>query len=140
MSYITQSTLFRCVFLLWGDILKNFSLNSKHDVDITNGVVQLADGAELKRQTVECTLNTKKGEWFLNDDLGIDFDVIFVRQQDINEDLIRDTIMDGLSQVDNTFTINNFKTNFNKSTRKLKVDFDAINDDGENIALSDVWN
>lgn len=126
-------------FLLWGDILKNFSLNSKHDVDITNGVVQLADGAELKRQTVECTLNTKKGEWFLNDDLGIDFDVIFVRQQDINEDLIRDTIMDGLSQVDNTFAINNFKTNFNKSTRKLKVDFDAINDDGENIALSDVW-
>ena len=53
--------------------MKGFKLTSSGDVEIKNNQIQMIDGNELLRQTVECVLGTNKGEWFLNPDEGINF-------------------------------------------------------------------
>lgn len=120
--------------------MKSFSLNSAHDVEIVNNVVQLAEGAELKRQSAECNLNTKKGEWFLNTALGINMNAMLVRQSELSEDVVQSTILDGLYQVDETFAMHDLNIDYAKTTRKLTVGFKATTDDGESISISDVWN
>lgn len=118
--------------------MKGFSVDETHDIVIKNGVVQLVEGSELKRQSTECTLNTKKGEWFFDISHGIDFNAILgKREVDIEE--IRNIIMDGLTQVDDTFTIDNLTTNYDKKHRKLTVEFTATTESGESITLSQTW-
>lgn len=53
--------------------MKGFKLTSTGDVEIKNNQIQMIEGNELLRQTVECVLGTNKGEWFLNPDEGINF-------------------------------------------------------------------
>lgn len=119
--------------------MKCFSLNSEHDVDIKNGVIQLVEGKELLLQTAESTVNTKIGEWFLNHDVGIDFSVLLGKNVLKDEDAIRSSILAGLQQVDSTFQIDTFTVDFNRSNRKLTVKSTASTESGETIELSDVW-
>lgn len=119
--------------------MKCFGLNNEHDIDIQNGVVQLAEGKELTRQTAECTVNTKKGEWFLNDEMGIDFSALLGKKALQDEDAIRSAILDGLQQVDPTFTIDTFETSFDRDSRKLSVKVTASTENGNTVELSDTW-
>lgn len=118
--------------------MKSFSLNENHDIDIKNNKIQLAEGSELLRQTAECTLNTKIGEWFLNSDLGIDFDAILGKGIP-DDETIKNVILDGLQQVDETFRIDELETAYNSKTRKLTVNFTASTDSGRVITISDIW-
>lgn len=118
--------------------MKSFSLDSNHDIVINNNIVQLAEGSELKRQTAECTLNTKIGEWFLNSELGIDFNAILGKRE-IDHETIKGVIKQGLLQVDETFTIDEFSAEYDKNTRGLKIMFTASTEDGKSITIADVW-
>lgn len=118
--------------------MKSFSLNENHDIDIKNKEIQLTEGAELTRQTAECTLNTKAGEWFLNDELGIEFDAILGKGVP-DEETVKNVILDGLQQVDETFRIDNFTMSFDSINRKLTVNVVASTDDGKTITISDIW-
>lgn len=119
--------------------IKCFSLNSQHDVEIRNGVIQLTEGAELTRQTAETTVNTKMGEWFLNDELGVDFTALLGKDALKNEDAIRNAILEGLQQVDSTFQIDTFDMEYNNKIRKLTVKLTASTESGRTIELSEVW-
>ena len=119
--------------------MKSFGLNNAHDVDIVNNTIQMANGAELKRQSVECTLHTKIGEWFLNDSLGIDFDSMLVRQKDMDEETIKAIILRGLYQVDDTFTMHDFRMGYDKKERKLSISFTVTTESGESITFSNTW-
>lgn len=52
----------------------------------------------------------------------------------MNEDVIRNEILQGLRQVDETFTFSDFYIDFDKSTRKLKVSFSASTESGETVS------
>lgn len=52
--------------------MKGFALKD-NDILIMNNEIQLVDGSDLLAQTVQTVLNTNKGEWFLNEDEGINF-------------------------------------------------------------------
>lgn len=116
--------------------MKSFSLNNNHDIDITNNIVQMAEGAELKRQTVECTLNTKKGEWYLNDELGADLGALLGKKS-VDEDTIKNVMLDALQQVDETFRIDKLSATYDKKNRKLMIDSAASTENGDTIAISD---
>lgn len=118
--------------------MKSFSLNENHDIDIKNNEIQLTEGSELVRQTVECTLNTKAGEWFLNDELGIDFNAILGKGIP-DDETVKNVVLEGLRQVDETFRIDDFETAYNSKTRKLTVNFTASTDSGRVITISDIW-
>ena len=53
--------------------MKGFALDKNGDLIIENNEIQMIDGAELTRQTVQTVLSTNKGEWSLNVDEGINF-------------------------------------------------------------------
>lgn len=107
-----------------------FLLDENKDVKIVNGDIQLISGNGLTRQTVECVLGTNKGEWCLNTDEGIRFENMLGKYTNGNSDVIRSEIEEGLSQVDSSFFITNFRTEHDKSNRKLNVSFSAQNNNG----------
>lgn len=119
--------------------MKCFSMNSQHDVEIRNGVIQMTEGAELTRQTAETTVNTKMGEWFLNHELGIDFTPLLGKDALKNEDAIRNAILVGLQQVDSTFQIDTFDLEHNSANRRTAVKLTASTESGRTIELSEVW-
>lgn len=61
--------------------MKGFKLTSNGDVEILNNQIQMIEGNELLRQTVECVLGTNKGEWVLNPNEGITFRNILGKKQ-----------------------------------------------------------
>ena len=118
--------------------MKSFALDTAHDVVIENGVVQLAEGSELLRQSAETTLNTKIKEWFLNHELGIDFNAILGKKA-VEDDVLKSVILQGLRQVDETFFLESFASKYDKRKRKLTVNVTAKTENGETITISNVW-
>ena len=52
---------------------------------------------------------------------------------EVNEELIKSEIQDGLEQVDSTLRITDFECCFDRLNRQLKVTFTATNDKEETI-------
>ena len=61
--------------------MKGFKLNENGDVVIENGVIQMAHGTELTKQTIKSVLGTQKGEWFLNWEEGINHNAILGKKR-----------------------------------------------------------
>jgi len=111
--------------------MKGFKL-SNGDVVIENNKIVMVDGNDLLRQTVESVLQTNKGEWFLNEDEGINFKAILKKAPDFDE--IRGEILDGLQQVDETFIIEEF--DWTITDRNLALAFTARNSKDEAVTGS----
>lgn len=56
--------------------MKGFSLTDG-DLTITNNEIDMIEDDNLTAQTIRCVLSTNKGEWFFDEEEGIDFDNIF---------------------------------------------------------------
>lgn len=118
--------------------MKSFSINNQHDLDIQGGVIQMAEGAELTRQSIETVLNTKIGEWFFDYDYGIDMDAMLGKNP-ADEESLKSVIMVGLQQIDESLVIEDFGMDFDKITRKLSISFKVTNQNGESITVENVW-
>lgn len=92
--------------------------------------IQMVEGGELIAQKILIVLGTNIGEWFWNEDFGIDFDYIIGKG--ITEDMIRAQIESGLSQVDKSLYLSTIDVRIDKSTRTASVDF-TVASSGENI-------
>ena len=58
----------------------------------------------------------------------------------VENDVIRAELQDGISQVDENLTIDEFESSFDKSTRKLKVHITVReSESGETMELSEIW-
>lgn len=108
--------------------MNGFELDENGDVLIQNNQIQMINGDDLLRQTVKSVIGTNKGEWFLNEDEGITFENI--KGKYIDEDIIKDEIEQGLSQIDESFSITEFSYEIDSNNRKLEISFSAVNDDG----------
>ena len=118
--------------------MKDLALNNEHDIVVKHNKMQLVEGAEQKIQSSECTLNTKKGEWKFDLDNGVDFSPILKRNPDLSTDTLRSILIDGLTQVDESFEIQQILMDYDKKSRKLSVGFTATTNDGETITMSDM--
>lgn len=81
-------------------------------------------------------LNTNKGEWFANHDEGITFSNILGKNK--TEDAIKYELLQGLQQVDETFTITLFELT-QIDGRKYKVKVTAQNSTGSEISLETTY-
>lgn len=101
-----------------------------HDGDVVvNKTIEMVDGAEFLRQTVELVIGTNKGEWYYDQEEGIDYSLIF--RKNPSEDEIRTTIEEALIKVDETFVMTDFRLTMNG--RHATINFTAVNDDGEEV-------
>lgn len=117
--------------------MKGFKLDDNGDIVIKNNQISMIDGNELLQQTVKSVLGTNKGEWFLNENEGIFFKNIFGKT--IDEDVIRNEILQGLLQVDSSFFISKFNIALDAATRNLKIEFAATNDNGDEVKGSEIY-
>lgn len=60
--------------------MKGFMLKNG-DLSISNGDIDIVEGAELTAQTIQQVLSTNKGEWLFNSEEGIDFGAILGKQR-----------------------------------------------------------
>lgn len=74
-------------------------------------------------QTVKQILQTKVGEWSYDEEEGIDRNSMLGK--DFNEEEVKDNILAGLLQIDDSFEIVVFECTQDKMTRKLNVKFSA---------------
>lgn len=114
--------------------MKGFKIDNNGDVIIQNRQIEMTDGNDLIRQTIQTVLGTNKGEWDFNPDEGITFDYILTKNPDF--DVIRNEIANGLTQVDDTLVLQDFKYDYNKNQRTLHIDFTARNSNGEEVSGS----
>lgn len=99
------------------------------DIVIKNGDICFSEGMDLIRQTVESVIGTNKGEWFLNADEGINFKNILIKNPD--NDIIRNELINGLRQIDESFILIDYKISF--VNRTLYINFEAKNNNDETI-------
>ena len=99
--------------------------------------IEMIDGNELLVQTVESVIGTNKGEWVINKDEGIHFKNLLGKK--IDEEVIKNEVFQGLLQVDSSFFMTDFSVEIDAETRKLKIYFSAVNDNGEEVEGAHVW-
>lgn len=112
--------------------MEDFALDAKGDIIIENNDIKLISGKELIAQKVRQILKTNLGEWWLNENEGIDFQAIFCKNPD--NAIIEDNIKSGLMQVDSTFELTSFDCQY--ENRKLTINFTAVNENGEKIEMT----
>lgn len=94
---------------------------------IENNEIQMVEGDELLRQTVQSIINTNKGEWFTDWDEGIEFSNILGKG--VTEEMVMAEIEDGLQQVDETLNITDFSMSL--KGRTLTVKFTCTSEDSD---------
>lgn len=109
-----------------------FALDENNDILINNNQIQMINGTELVKQTVQTVIGTNTGEWRLNENEGIDFKNILGKHIS-DDEVIKNEIEQGLSQVDSSFVITSFSAEFNSKSRKLDIAFQAEN--SENVTV-----
>lgn len=90
--------------------MKTFKLDQNGDAVIRNNQIELVEGIELVLQTIKQVLHTNLGEWFNDEDEGIDYHVILTKNP--NYDLIQDTINTAVQQVAESLNVELETDNF----------------------------
>lgn len=103
--------------------MKTFKLDQYGDVVITNNKIEYVEGIELIAQTVRQVIGTNLGEWFNDEEEGIDRYVILTKNP--NYDLIQDTINTAVQQVADSLEVKLEADNFtfNLQGRSLTISF-----------------
>lgn len=106
--------------------LKGFKLDEKGDIVFENGNIALIEDNELKAQTLRTTMGTNKGEWFLNEDEGVDFG--FLIGKGITDEMRLAQCADACRQVDEKLYISDYHSEVDKQTRASVLYFTARDD------------
>ena len=61
--------------------MKGFALDERGDVVISKGEIQMIYGSDLTVQKIKSVLGTQKGEWFLNEYEGIEYNNILGKRR-----------------------------------------------------------
>ncbi|MBW7452433.1 DUF2634 domain-containing protein [Paenibacillus sepulcri] len=101
------------------------------DLVFEDGQLLMVEGPEELAQSVQLILGTNKGEWFLNLELGINFDVFNAKQPDM--EVMRDEIRAGLHQNPRIATVEEINIISDRTSRMQQVSFVATSVDGETV-------
>ena len=112
--------------------MDGFMIDNNGDVVIQDDRIVMVSDKDLITQTVRQVLKTNLGEWWLNENEGIDFYCLLGKNP--NYDQIKDNIKLGLLQIDETFTLTSFDCSL--KNRKLTINFTAVNDNGYTVEIT----
>lgn len=117
--------------------MKTFKLDQDGDVVITNNQIELVEGVELIAQTLRQVIGTNLGEWFGDEEEGVDFYAILTKNP--NYDLVQDTIDTAIQKVADSLEVELETSEFSYETkgRKLHITF-TITLNGEESAEIEV--
>lgn len=99
-------------------------------LDGQNNISLIYDDAEFL-QSIQETLKTNAGEWFLDEDYGLRrYDIL---GQKINQDEATDIISESIFQNELVDRIESIDLDFDRKNRKMSVKFEIIKKTGETV-------
>ena len=99
--------------------------------------IQLIEGNELIAQKFLVVLGTNIGEWFWNENLGVNYDYLIGKG--ITEDMIRSQIEVGIHQIDENMYLSDFKVDFDKKNRTADISFTVEDDGGKIVKIEKIY-
>lgn len=112
--------------------MKDFKLDDNNDILISGNDIELAHGIDVTIQAFETTLETQKGEWFLNNELGINFDNVLGKPIP-SEEITKDELNQGIAQVNEDYNISGFSTAYDNTNRSRTITLELTNNQDETI-------
>lgn len=114
--------------------MKSFKLDENGDFVLENGSFVLLEGVEQLAQEVKMSIQTSKGEYFLDLNEGMDREPILAK--DFNENNGRNSIIESLVNTSEPLVVENIS--FANVGRVLLVDIILSKEDGTIINLNEV--
>lgn len=102
------------------------------DLVFERGALEMVEGPKEVVQSCRIILGTRKGEWFLNPDFGLTFDVFLGKSP--NQDRMEDELRAALAQEPRIRTVDEITITEDRSARTLSVTFTATGVDGGTIS------
>lgn len=99
-----------------------------NDLAIENGNLAMVDGKDEIIQSTERILTTNKNEFFLNIDLGLDYNQIQGKGKD--KESIRFAILEALNQDDRVLEVEFVNIDIDRKVRELQVNFRYTTNEG----------
>ena len=113
----------------------DFLLDDNHDLVFVNNDLALTDAKQGTIQKIKQKLKFIKGEYFLNEDLGIPYyENILVKNPDLA--LIESIYIRALQEIEEITEIESFNLNFDPQTRNLSVNFEVRDSDNNSININ----
>ena len=106
--------------------MKDLKVDINGDLVIDNDDLMYVSSEELMRQKIKLILSTNKTEWLFDKNQGIDFFAMLTKNPD--RERIYNTILDGLTQVDENMIIEKF--DITTKQRRMNIRFTARNGNG----------
>lgn len=109
--------------------MSSFVLDINGDLDITNGKLSFTTGLEAIRQHLAIKLQIAKGEWFLNQEVGVPyFEKIF--QKPANFEVVSSVFKTEILETPGVTELLSFEMDFDANTRELSISFKALTEEG----------
>lgn len=106
------------------------------DIVISAGEFAMIDGDEELAQSVRMTIETARGEWFLNEDFGMFRDPF--ESKPYNEEEIRASIIEAATDDTRIASVENLALVFDQAVRSLAVELVLQKTDGDTITIEEV--
>jgi hypothetical protein len=101
--------------------MSDIRLDHNHDIYINGGNLELVSDVDETVQLIKQTLKFFKGEWFLDETLGIPY--FELMEKPINIELIKSVLIATIAKIPNVLAIEKFELDYLGTTRQLNINF-----------------
>lgn len=115
--------------------MKDFLLNSTNDGFFRNGnkFSFTNNNLDYYKQKIFIVLSFQKGEYFLDNTIGIPYIPDFDTDKTVHRSLIENAIQNAVVNIDGIKKFNSFETEFDNRNRLLNIEFSVSTKDNELI-------
>lgn len=106
------------------------------DLVISSGDFAMIEGDEEVAQSVRMTMETARGEWFLNLEFGMRREPF--ESKPYNDEEVRAAIIDAATDDTRIAAVDDLEMTFNNALRTLAVTMQLQKADGDTIAIEEV--
>ncbi len=106
------------------------------DIVISAGEFAMIQGDEELAHSVQMTMQTARGEWFLNEDFGMYRDPF--ESKPYNEEEVRASIIEAATDDTRIVSVDNLALVFDKVVRSMSVSLVLQKADGDTITIEEV--
>lgn len=106
-------------------IEQDLLLDENGDLKISYGDLQLTGDENTVKQRIKLALLTFKGEWFLNEDLGIPYYQEILGQKN-SLDSIKSIFIDAIQRIDGVKELQSLNIKLDDSSRNILIQFAVI--------------
>lgn len=114
----------------------DFELSLLGDVILEDSNIKMIEDRDIYIQCFRQLFRTRMGEYFLNIDEGLDFE-IFLGQREIGDEDVMRALQEVGEQVEDFVKYDNVDYTYDRARRTLYINFEALFADGFSISLEE---